>query len=262
MAAPQPSNDGGAETAAPKRENVWLNLAFNLLIPILLLSRGKEWFGDWLAPWAPDVDAAVMAIALAFPLGYFGYDFVRRRKCNLFSILGMISVALTGGIGLLELPAEWFAVKEAAIPFALGLAVLVSLKTRYPLVRSILLNPEIMDVAKIRSGLAEHGQEAAFEGLMRRCTVLLAASFFLSAALNYGLARWIVTSPSGTEAFNEEISRMMTWSWPVITVPSMALMVVALWMLFKGIREMTGMEVEDIVRHGEEGGGKGAKNAS
>ena len=40
---------------------------------------------------------------------------------------------------------------------------------------------------------------------------------------------------------------MMAWSWPVIVIPSMAIMMVTLWLLLKGIKEMTGLELEDIL---------------
>ncbi|TVP75122.1 MAG: hypothetical protein EA353_14535 [Puniceicoccaceae bacterium] len=127
------------------------------------------------------------------------------------------------------------------------MAVLVSLKTPYPLIRSLLYNPEIMDVDKVQTKLQENQSEAAFEKLLERCTWLLAASFLLSSILNYFLARWIVVSPSGTEAFNSEVSKMMVWSWPVIVIPSMAIMMVALMQLLKGIKAMTGLELEDVL---------------
>ena len=158
---------------------------------------------------------------------------------------------MTGGIGILEIPTEWFAVKEAAIPLLLGLAVIISLKTPYPLIRTLLYNPEILQVDKVQAALQAHQSESAFEKLLLKCTWLLAASFLLSAVLNFILARWIVVSPIGTDAFNAEVSKMMAWSWPVIAIPSMLIMMVALWMLLSGIKQMTGLELEDVM-HGAE----------
>lgn len=149
----------------------------------------------------------------------------------------------------MEIPTEWFAVKEAAIPLLLGLAVLISLKTPYPLIRTLLYNPEIIDVEKVHRALVEHKSERAFEQLLLRCTWLLAASFLLSGVLNYFLARWIVVSPSRSDAFNSEVSKMMAWSWPVIAIPGMAIMMVALMKLLGGIKRMTGLELEDVL-HG------------
>ncbi|MEM7792501.1 MAG: VC0807 family protein, partial [Verrucomicrobiota bacterium] len=172
-----------------------------------------------------------------------------RKKYNLFSILGLVSVLLTGGIGILNIPTEWFAIKEAAIPALLGVAVVVSLKTPYPLIRTLLYNPEFIDVDRIQLALTERKSEPLFERLLVKCTLLIAGSFLISAALNYTLARWIVVSPSGTDAFNAEVGKMMAWSWPIIAVPGMVMMMLTLWMLINGINKMTGLKLEEIL-HG------------
>lgn len=255
MSDPQPSNAAnskkpeGTAKPAPKKENTLLNLGFNLVLPILILNKGKQWIGPYLEPHFENVAVGILLVALLFPVAYFIYDYLLRKKYNIFSIIGLVSVLLTGGIGIFEIPTEWFAVKEAAIPLALGIAVVVSLKTPYPLIRTLLYNPDIIDVDKVQAGLKARDSENAFEKLLVQCTWLLAASFLISAILNYFLARWMVTSPAGTDAFNEEVARMMKWSFVVIAVPSMAIMMVALMKLFKGIKAMTGLDLEDVL-HG------------
>ena len=257
MAQQQPSTAPNLKNSSPsgkrpvKKENTFLNLGFNILLPILILNKGKQWFGGLLEPYFENVAVPILIIALLFPIVYFIYDYFKRAKYNIFSILGLISVLLTGGIGILEIPTGWFAIKEAAIPFLIGLAVLISLKTRYPLIRTLLYNPEIVNVEKVQTALRKNENEQAFEQLLVRCTWLLALSFFVSTILNFVLARWIVVSPSGTDAFNAEVSRMMMWSWPVIVVPSMIIMMIALWMLLGGIKKMTGLGLEEVL-HGAE----------
>lgn len=257
MPEQQPSSTSKAEKSpSPEKppvpkENTLLNLGFNILIPILILNKGKQWFGPKLEPHFENVAVPVLILALLFPIGYFVYDYARRKKYNIFSILGLISVLMTGGIGILEIPTQWFAVKEAAIPLLLGLAVLISLKTPYPLIRTLLYNPEIIQVDKVQTALEQHDSVADFEHLLKKCTWLLAGSFLLSAVLNFVLARWIVVSPSGTDAFNAEVSKMMAWSWPVIAIPSMVIMMFALWQLLSGIKTMTGLELEEVM-HGTE----------
>jgi len=246
--APNLKNSSNALKPPVKKENTLLNLGFNILLPIMVLNKGKKYFGEYLEPHFENVAVGILIIAILFPVSYFIYDYVKRSKYNVFSILGLVSVLLTGGIGILEIPTEWFAVKEAAIPLLLGIAVVVSLKTPWPLIRTLLYNPEIMDVDKVHIALQAHDSESAFENLLTKCTWLLAFSFLLSGILNYGLARWIVVSPSGTDAFNTEVSKMMAWSWPVIVIPSMAIMMVTLWMLLGGIKKMTGLELEDVLR--------------
>lgn len=229
-----------------KRENTWLSLGLNILLPALILMKGAQWLG--LPP------AATLVIALAFPIGYGCYDFVIRRKYNVFSIIGFISILLTGGIGLLELPPGWIAVKEAGIPALLGIAVIVSLKTRYPIIKFLLLRDEFIDVDRLNRELEARDNRTAFDKLLGRCTYLLAFSFLVSAILNYVLARMIVVSPSGTDAFNDELGRMTLWSMLVIVVPCMIIMMVALFYLFRGIKDLTGLELEVLLRDAQKDG--------
>ncbi len=240
-------NSSNARRSGPP-ENFFLNIGFNLFLPIFILNKGKKWFGHLLEPYFENVTIPILLMALAFPITYFIYDHFKRQKYNVISILGLISVLLTGGIGILNIPTEWFAVKEAAIPALIGIAVVASLKTPYPLIRTLLYNPEIIDLDKVQEALVAHKSEVAFEKLLAQCTYLLAASFLLSAVLNYSLARWIVVSPSGSDAFNAEVGKMMAWSWPVIVVPSMSIMMLTLYLLIGGIRKMTGLKLEEILR--------------
>ena len=199
-------------------------------------------------PWLGLDPKEGLILALAFPLSYGIYDFAARRKYNFFSILGFISILITGGVGLLRIDKDWIAVKEAAVPSLFGLAVLVTLKTPRPLVRMFLFNDQILDVQKVEAALEETNKRSAFEKLLVTCTLLLALSFLLSAALNFILAKILIVSDSGTPSFNEELGRMTIWSYPVIVVPSMIVMMFALTKLLSGIKELTGLELEDIFR--------------
>lgn len=234
-------------TAAVQKENPFLNIGFNLLLPIVILNKGEKLFGSYLEPYFNDSAVGILIIALLFPIVYFVYDYYKRSKYNLFSIIGLISVLMTGGIGILEIPTKYFAIKEAAIPVILGLVVIISLKTPKPLVRTLLYNRELLDVDKVQQALQANSSEPAFEKLLTKCTWLLALSFLISGILNYILAKSIVVSPSGTEAFNAEVSKMMAWSWPVIVIPSLIIMIFALWMLIDGIKKMTGLKLDDIL---------------
>ncbi|MGK0456798.1 MAG: hypothetical protein ACJAT5_000983 [Lentimonas sp.] len=247
MSATDMQNSTQVDPSTVKKENVFLNMGFNILIPIFVLNKGQKLLGKHLEPYSDNVAVTILLIALLFPIVYFVYDYYKRAKYNLFSIIGLISVLLTGGIGILEIPTQWFAVKEAAIPFLLGIAVIVSLKTPWPLIRTLLYNPEIINVDKVHHALEEHGKESAFEKLLEKCTWLLALSFLFSSILNYVLARWMVVSPSGTDAFNSEVSKMMFWSWPVIVIPSLLITTAILWTLLSGIRTMTGLSLESTL---------------
>jgi len=223
------------------KANAWLDLLITLVIPSLILMQlsGPENLGAGYA----------LLLALAFPLGWGARDFLARRKFNLFAALGLVSILLTGGIGLLQLDTQWLAVKEAAIPALLGLAVAVSAHTRYPLVRVLLFTPTLMDVERIQSALDQRGNRVAFEARLKTATWMLAGSFFFSAAMNYALATWIVTSPAGTAAFNEELGRLTLLSYPMIALPSMLIMMLALYYLARTIHVLAGLKLAEALRH-------------
>lgn len=336
-----PESSSPSTSPASKRENVWLNLGLNVVIPSLLMSKGEGWYrrlqardGETinvpseiagqstdlqLLQWIPKPDelveagdtlckignastsfvveapaqgslvplttigdgvelgsslgavvdgglpafspAVLLVVALAFPLGYGIYDFITRNKYNFFSMLGFVSILISGSVGLLQLDKDLIAIKEAAIPALFAIAVLVSLRTRFPLIRTLLYSPELFDVPKVEAALRERSNEKPFEQLMTRCTLYLAGSFILSAVLNYVLARYFIRSETGTAEFVKEMGNMTFWSWPIIMVPSMAIMMFALMQLVAGIEKYTGYEMEDVILVGNANNKNTAKKA-
>ena len=120
-----------------QRHSVVTNLLFNIVIPTLIMTKLSD---------EDELGASLsIAIALAFPLAFGAWDFIKTRRANVFSALGFISILLTGGISLMELDPKYIAIKEAAIPAIIGLATLASMYTRYPLIRALLLNDDIID---------------------------------------------------------------------------------------------------------------------
>ncbi|MBM3344571.1 MAG: MFS transporter [Betaproteobacteria bacterium] len=217
-----------------------LDVLIAVAIPSVILMKlsGTEHLGPVYA----------LLLALAFPLIWGARDLMRSRKLNFIAVLGLVGILLTGGIGLLQLDTRWLAIKEAAIPGVIGLAVAVSALTRYPLVRMLLYNPALMNVERIQNNLAERGNQAAFEACLKRATWMLAGSFFFSSVMNYFLATWIVTSPSGSPAFNEELGRLTLISYPVIALPSMLIMMAALYYLARSIHKLAGLKLTDALK--------------
>lgn len=187
-----------------------------------------------------------LVVALAFPLIYGGMDLVRNQKFNFIAALGFISVLLTGGIGLLELDTRWLALKEALIPGLIGLTVLGSTFTRYPLMQKLILNDTVLNLSLINQRLKQNGQSSAFERCLMRSNYLFASTFAFSSAMNYFLATWIVTSPAGTPAFNEELGKMTLYSYPMIAIPSMLMMFGIFYYIWRQVRAMTSLETEQI----------------
>ena len=76
---------------------------------------------------------------------------------------------------------------------------------------------------------------------------LLAASFLVSAILNFALAKILIQSPSGTAEFNAELGKMTALSFPVIALPSTIIMLVALFYIMARLKKLTHLEVEELL---------------
>jgi hypothetical protein len=216
-----------------------IDLLVSIVIPSLILMKfsGAEYLGATTA----------LIIALAFPLSWGLFELLKYQKYNFIALLGLISVLLTGGIGLLQLDPQWLAIKEAAIPGLIGIAVLISTYTPYPLIRTLLYNPKFIDVGKIRQKLDEYGNSSAFETRMQNATYLLSGTFLFSSVVNYTLAKWVVTSPAGSAAFNEELGKMTLLSYPLIAIPSMLMMMAIFYYLWRTVHGLTGLGLEEIL---------------
>ena len=167
------------------------------------------------------------------------------------ALLGVVSVLLTGGIGLLKIDARWLAVKEAAIPLAIGVGVVVAERLGYPLVGRLIFNPALMDVERIHAELDRKGNRPRFEARLSHANTLLAGTFLFSAVANYLLAKLIVRSESGSSAFNEELGRLTLLSYPIIAIPSMAMMMGIFWYLWRTVNRLTGLSLEQIMVAGD-----------
>ncbi len=224
------------------KPNPLLEIGITVLLPAFILMKlsSPERLGT----------LGALALALAFPLGWGLWDGWQRRKLNWLSVLGVVSTLLTGGIGLLSLDAQWLAVKEAAVPGLIGVAVLASTWTKSPLIRVLVFNAQLFDVDKVHQALQARNNTVPFELRLRTGTVLLAGTFFFSALANYLLARYVVHSPAGTEAFNEELGRLTLLSYPVIAIPSMLMMFGLMFWLARGARALTGLALGDMLQAG------------
>lgn len=225
---------------AEKKANPFTDLIFNVIVPSIVLMKlsGDEYLGS----------VGALVVALAFPIGFGGYELIKFKKFNFISLLGFVSVLLTGGIGLLELDTKWLAVKEALIPGLIGIGVFVSTFTKYPVVSKMLFNDAVLNLPLIKQKLDENGKQAEFERCLLKSNYLFASTFAFSSVMNYVLATVIVTSPSGSQAFNEELGQLTLMSYPMIAIPSMLMMMGIFYFVWRQIRQMTHLETGQIFK--------------
>jgi hypothetical protein len=223
----RPANEGrGTETT--------IELLATVAAPsiVLLFLSGDAWLGARLG----------LIFALLFPLLHAGRSLLRAEQISPFAMLAVVSISLTGGIGLLELDPEWLALKEAAFPLGIGIMFLVSSRRERPLLMPLL--ERVLSMRKIEALIEDR---AAWNEALRRATVFVGLVLCGSAAVTYVLARTLVVSDAGTPAFNEELGRFTALGLPVIGLPSAVGMGVVLRTLLLRIEALTGKDIDDLV---------------
>jgi len=222
-----------------KEENPLISIMLNVVIPVIILTYLSK--DKYLGPmWG-------LVVALILPIVYGTHTLIKQHRADFVSIIGIISVLLTGVFGILELPRIWMACKEAAIPLIIGLAIIISLKTPWPLIKKILMSEKIFNVTLLHEKLREKGNEAKFEKRLVGLTWGLASSMFLSAVLNFGLAMVILKSQPGTAEYSAELGKMMGLSYIVVMIPSMSVMILVLIALIKTLTHLTDLKMDDLL---------------
>jgi hypothetical protein len=243
------------------KEHPLANILINVLIPVLALSYlSKE-------PNAPAAELwhigplYSLFVALLFPIGYGIWFYVKTRKMNFFSGLGLFSVMLTGGLTLFlwnkdgtvkENAAILFGLKEASIPFVLGFAVIASHWSKTPLLRTFLYSDSLFDIKKIETKVNELGKQAEYNKVILCSTILFGMSFFISTLLNFGLSMYFLgdlnhAAANAREIYNEKIAKVTGWGFVVIGVPIMIFLFFTLRKLLSGLRSLTGLKDEELM---------------
>ena len=250
----------------PAQENPLANIFINVLIPVLALSylskdpEFQQAIGKAVKPWHIGPVKALM-VALVFPIGYGVWHFMKTKKANFFSALGLISVLLTGGLtiflwnkdGTVKPNADvLFGLKEASIPLILGIAVIGSHFTNSPLLRVFLYSDSIFDIPKIESKVGELNAAEGYRKVLFRATLMFAASFFISTFLNFGLALYFLgdldhTATNARELYNAQVAKLTGWGFAVIGVPILVFLFFTLRRLLKDLGSLTGLKDDEMM---------------
>ncbi len=225
-----------------KKDNGLNNLIINIIVPALILMKGSKWATKL------DIEISsvqVLIIALAIPLLYGLYDLIIKKEKNFIAVLGFVSILLSGIVGVLKLSTELIAIKEAAIPFIIGCVIYFSNFTSYPIAPKFLYHDDVFDKNTINSHL-DNDQQNTLKSKIKKASFFLFLSFIFSAILNFVLAKYFIKSPTGTEAFNDELGQMTLYSYPIIVIPSMLIMGGIIWYVYSSIKKLTGLESNGI----------------
>jgi len=237
---------------SPSQESPLRNLLINIILPVIVLNLVS---GHGSKPWHLG-PVWGLAIAVAMPLAYGVWFFIRTRRANALSIAGMGSVLLTGGITW----AAWrpdgsvdeslftvFAIKEALLPTVIGLCVLLSQCTATPLIRLFIYNAQVFDIPRIDKALDSEGTRKEFETALRNAAFVLAGTFVLSGAIIFFLTLYFLgnvdaTVPNARELYNKAISKQMFWGFIAIGIPFVLVAGGILVWLLKRLEQLTNLK--------------------
>ena len=246
-----------ASKAATPQENPFADIIINVLVPVLVLSYlSKE--GDELWHVGP---MWAMFVALAIPIGYGLWHYFKYRRMNVFSLVGLFSVVLTGAITIYlwsgdasvrKNAAFLFGIKEAVQPLVLGSLLLITHKMGKPLFNVFLFNDAIFDLVQIEAAIAERGTESDYKRLLWKATLVFFGAFLISSVLNLGLAFYFLgdldpLSADWRELYNNDVGKITGWGFVVIGVPILVVGGCVLWYLVTGLKRLTGLETEMIL---------------
>ncbi len=226
-----------------KQPHPLLDLGLTVILPSFALEKLSA--PERLGPlWA-------LIVALLIPLGFGIWCFMNKRGLNFFSVLGLVAIIVTGSLGLLKLDATWFAAKEAMFPVFLGIAFPLSHRWGKPLVRDMLLNPQIINLPALHQALDTPEKNHDFALLLKRASWGMAGTMVFSAAANFALALYLLSGKiPGTPEYTQAIGRM-NWSGNIIIgILLMGMLFPLLMWLLRSISRITGLERDDLMNQG------------
>lgn len=225
----------------------FLDLAFNLVIPVMILQKLSSRFGDSGPLYA-------LIIALAFPLSFGFYDLYVKKKRNVISLLGFINILFTGGFALLGLTRNWYIAKELLLPSLIGSYVWFTTFQAAPLIERVFFNESVFNINAIKNSVQNLGRQTELQKLMLRSTQIFAGTFLLSAFGNFFIALeiftdipYIWTSTERAAIRNYEIAEMKKWHYIVLLIPSLLMTMILLWHLVSGLMKITGLKMEEVM---------------
>lgn len=231
-----------------KKENPFLNLGFNIILPVFVLNKGEKFIS------IENSAVFILILALAFPFLYGLKDFIKARRINWLSVIGLLSILLTGGLALLKLKGIYFAVKEAGIPLLLALIFIGSVFLKKPLAQLLIFKTSLFNIKLIQERLKSNNNEKSFQKLLQNSTLLLSASFVLSAVLNFLIAIYVFKdidpqlSESAKELIiNKQVADMTWMGYVFIALPLTVVTAFLFWWILRRLKFLTGLALEELI---------------
>jgi hypothetical protein len=233
-----------SDTANKTPPNPLLEILLTIALPSVAL--------DQLSKPASVGPFWALVISLLFPIGFGMWCFYKKMGWNLFSILGFLTILLSGGLGLLKLDAFWFAIKESAIPVLIAIAFPLSHRWGKPMINALLLQPQLINLRTLNEALDTGNRKALFNRALFRASCGMGLGLLGSSVANFFLALHLLHDKEpGGEAFVRSIGTLTWMGFVVIGIPLLVVMIIVFITLLKSVENITGLERSDLLNPGK-----------
>lgn len=215
-----------APAPAPKPRSrvpktVW-DLIFTLIIPILILSPNLLGDGIGVASVLGEGQTGnirAYLLAALIPVVYVLWDIVVNRNVSPVALIGGAGAIFSGALAFWYVDGFWYAIKDSARSYLVGLAFLLSALTSVPLFRVFLDAASIGEAPEERALTQRALRDPALHRGLVAGTVIFALVDILGGIVNSVVNYQRVTAKFGTDAFNAQIAEVNA----IMRVPSMAI---------------------------------------
>ena len=187
---------------------------------------------------------------MLFPVGFGVWCWRKKLGWNVFSTIGLVTILLSGGLGLLNLNAFWFSVKDVAMSVAIGAAFPLSHYWGRPLINAMFLQPHLMQMARLEAALEVGERRREFNREMFKGSWMIGLGMVGSAVVNFYLDMYLLRGKEpGSVAFVKGISTINWVSTIVLGVPLMVVMLAVFVWLLRRMQQITGLRKDELMHH-------------
>ena len=206
-------------TRVPK--TVW-DLIFTVVIPILILSPNILGSGisvaEMLGGGQPGNIRAYLVAALV-PVVYVLTDLVVNRNVSPVALLGGAGAIFSGALAFWYVDGFWYAIKDSARSYLVGLLFLISAATSVPLFRVFLDTMSVGEKPEDRAATQQAMRDAAVHRGLVQGTVVFALVDLVGGVVNSVVNYQRVTAKFGSDEFNAQVAEVNA----IMRVPSMVI---------------------------------------
>jgi hypothetical protein len=211
-----------------KATKIILDIAMGAVIPIIILDRFS----------GPDRLGAIPAYVLAafVPVAWVLIDlfFVTKKFNFITSYVGVTSV-ISGILAFWFVDGLLYAVKDT-IGFILRVLIFgVSVLISRPILKYFFIQALNPDTPAREQALDQLFREPMVNASFNRATWLVVAETAIAAAVNFYLNLSVVLAAFGTETFNQQVARVNAITRVALTIPSVAVFMIAMWMMYRAV---------------------------